>query len=92
MCPLKQFLPLLTLLHNLGNCFQQNCTIIANALGTTLRNLESRVESGTGAGAVFPRGHIPHEDVTGPQNNFWAYRWISNKWKYAPWERYPNLM
>ena len=63
-----------------------------NSLGTTLQNLESRVESGEGVTGVFPRGYIPHEDFTGPQNNFWGYRWISNKWKYAPWERYPNLM
>ena len=64
----------------------------SNALGTTLQNLESIVDSGPGAIGVFPRGYIPHEDSTGSHNGFWAYRWISNKWKYAPWERYPNLM
>ena len=66
----------------------------SNALGTNLQNLESRVDSPAEAGnfAVFPRGHIPHEDTLGPQNRYWGYRWISNKWKYAPWERYQNLM
>ena len=65
----------------------------STTLGITLQNLESRVESPAEAGnvAVFPRGHIPHEDTLGPQNGIWGYRWISNKWKYAPWERYQNL-
>jgi len=65
----------------------------SNQLGVTLQNLEEMVESPEGTNrAVFPRGHIPHEDTLGTQNGIWAYRWISNRWKYAPWERYPNLM
>jgi len=63
----------------------------SNTLGVTLRNLEEKVENGVGQGRIFPRGYIPHEEATGPQNSFWGYRWISNKWKHAPWERYPNL-
>jgi len=61
----------------------------SHTLGVTLQNLEKVVESGRIP--IFPRGYIPHEDATGSQNGRWGYRWISNKWKYAPWERYPNL-
>jgi hypothetical protein len=64
----------------------------SNHLGITLQNLEEHVEMGSNTTTrVFPMGYIPHEDATGSQNSVWAYRWISNEWKYAPWARYPNL-
>jgi hypothetical protein len=63
-------------------------------LGVTLQNLESKVEwedSTPLSRCVFPLGYIPHDDATGPQNGVWGYRWISNQYKYAPWDRYPDL-
>ena len=60
-------------------------------LGVNLRNIEGMVEQGAVNG-TFPQGFIPHEDARGAtQGKNWAYRWISNDYKYAPWERYPLL-